>query len=63
MDEWEVHPRLAVAAAMAAQTEGVARITKPPDELRSEATRTMREAREATAVLMRAGLIPAVPDS
>jgi malate dehydrogenase (oxaloacetate-decarboxylating) len=61
MDEWEVHPRVAVAAAMAAQAEGVARIAKPPDEVRSEAVKIMREARAATAVLMREGLIAAVP--
>ena len=61
MDEWEVHPRLAMAAATAAQSEGVARITKHPDALRSGAARIMRDAREATTALMRVGLIPAEP--
>jgi malate dehydrogenase (oxaloacetate-decarboxylating) len=58
MDEWDVHPRLAVAAAMAAQAQGLARVTRTAAEIESEARRVMNGAREATAVLMRAGLIP-----
>jgi malate dehydrogenase (oxaloacetate-decarboxylating) len=58
MDEWEVPPRLAVAAAMAAQAKGVARVAKSAEEIESEARRVMGAAREATAVLMWAGLIP-----
>jgi malate dehydrogenase (oxaloacetate-decarboxylating) len=58
MDEWEVHPRVAVAAAMGAQAQGVARLSKSREQLHAEAARAMREAREATRVLMREGLIP-----
>jgi malate dehydrogenase (oxaloacetate-decarboxylating) len=58
MDEWDVHPRVAVAAAMAAQAEGLARLAKTADEVADGAARVMREAREATQALMRAGLIP-----
>jgi malate dehydrogenase (oxaloacetate-decarboxylating) len=58
MDEWDVHPRVAVAAAMAAQAEGLARVAGTAEEIAAGATRVMQAAREATAVLMRAGLIP-----
>jgi malate dehydrogenase (oxaloacetate-decarboxylating) len=58
MDEWDVHPRLAVAAAMAAQTQGVARVARAADEIEADARRVRSAAREATAALMRAGLIP-----
>ena len=61
MDEWEVHPRVAVAAAMTAQAEGLARLAKSREQIYGEAFRAMREAREATRVLMREGLIPAPP--
>jgi malate dehydrogenase (oxaloacetate-decarboxylating) len=58
MDEWDVHPRLAVVAATAAQAQGLARVTRTAAELEVEARRVMGAAREATAVLARAGLIP-----
>jgi malate dehydrogenase (oxaloacetate-decarboxylating) len=58
MDEWEVHSRLAVVAAMAAQAQGVARVARTADEIETEARRVMGAARQATAVLTRAGLIP-----
>jgi malate dehydrogenase (oxaloacetate-decarboxylating) len=58
MDEWEVHARVAVAAAMSAQTEGLARLARTPEEIAEGAARVMRGAREATALLMRARLIP-----
>lgn len=61
MDEWDAHPRVAVAAAMAAQAEGLARLTKRRDQVHAEAVRVMGQAREATRVLMREGLIPAPP--
>jgi malate dehydrogenase (oxaloacetate-decarboxylating) len=58
MDEWDVHVRVAVAAATSAQTEGLARLARTADEIAEGAARVMRGAREATAVLMRARLIP-----
>lgn len=57
MDEWEVFPRVAVAAAMQAQEEGIAALTKDAETLHEEATRIIRTAREGTATLMRDGLI------
>ena len=61
MDEWDVHVRVAVAAGLAAQAEGVARLHRSGDELRAEAERVTRGAREAAALLLREGLIAEPP--
>jgi malate dehydrogenase (oxaloacetate-decarboxylating) len=63
MDEWEVFPRVAAVAGVAAQEEGVALVSKSGELLRADAAKTMREAREAVAVLMREGLIAPPPGS
>jgi malate dehydrogenase (oxaloacetate-decarboxylating) len=62
MDEWEVFPREAVAVALKAQEQGVARLHLSRDELMSMAEQKIREAREMTQYLMGKGLIPRVPD-
>jgi len=59
MDEWDAFPRVAAAAGMAAQAEGVARLQRSHPELQAHAAKLMREARETTRVLMREGLIAA----
>ena len=61
MDEWEVFPREAVATAMKAQEQGIARLSKTSEQLYEEASKIIREAREATQLLMREGLIPRAP--
>jgi len=61
MDEWDVHPRVAAAAAMTAQAQGVARLAKTREQVHQEAVKAMSDAREATRLLMREGLIPAPP--
>ena len=61
MDEWDAFPRVAAAAAMAAQTDGVARLQRSRAQLEAQAAKLMREARETTRVLMREGLIAAPP--
>lgn len=38
MDEWEVVPRVAVATAMKAQEQGVAKLTKTAEQLFTDAT-------------------------
>jgi malate dehydrogenase (oxaloacetate-decarboxylating) len=63
MDEWEVFPRVAAAAGLAAQDEGVARLTRSREALLADAARIMRGAREAVGVLMREGLIAPPPGS
>lgn len=57
MDEWEVFPAVAVAVALQAQDEGVARLTKCREQLLTEATQTIRHAQELTRTLLREGLI------
>lgn len=61
MDEWEVVPRVAVATAMRAQAQGLAKLERRREDLHQAATARVREAREATRPLMREGIIPAPP--
>jgi malate dehydrogenase (oxaloacetate-decarboxylating) len=63
MDEWEVFPRVAVAVAMQAQQEGTAALRKDRAALHEEATQIIRNAREATALLMRDDIIRAFSGS
>jgi malate dehydrogenase (oxaloacetate-decarboxylating) len=62
MEEWKVVPRVAVATAMKAQEQGVAKLTKPPEQLFEAAVRRIKEAREATQCLIEAGIIRTAPD-
>jgi malate dehydrogenase (oxaloacetate-decarboxylating) len=61
MGEWEVFIREAVAVGMKAIEQGVARETPTGEELTKRAEKMIKESREATALLMRSGLIPPVP--
>jgi malate dehydrogenase (oxaloacetate-decarboxylating) len=61
MDEWEVFPRVAVATALAAQEQGIARLSRRREQLHEQAVKVIREAREATRLLMKEGLIPPAP--
>jgi malate dehydrogenase (oxaloacetate-decarboxylating) len=61
MDEWAVVPRVAVATAMKAQEQGIARLARTRAQLFEGATRIIRDARDATQALMREGIIPKVP--
>jgi malate dehydrogenase (oxaloacetate-decarboxylating) len=62
MDEWEVFPRQAVATALKAIEQGVARIKLSKEELFQKASETIRKARLETQVLMEKGIIPAYPE-
>jgi len=61
MDEWDAFPRVAAAAGMTAQAQGIARLRASREQLEEGARKVMREARETVQVLMREGLIPAPP--
>jgi len=61
MDEWEVFPREAVACALQSIKEGVARVKLSRQELWDRAVSIIENAREATALLMKKGLIPPPP--
>ncbi len=61
MDEWEVVPRVAAATVLKAQKQGLARLRKSRQELLDAAAKKIREARDATRVLMKEGVIAPAP--
>jgi malate dehydrogenase (oxaloacetate-decarboxylating) len=61
MDADGLHERIAVAAAAAAQAEGVARVEVGPDALAAGVESTIRAARASAQALMRERLIPPAP--
>ena len=61
MDETEVAVRVAVATAAAARAEGLAQADRSEAEVEAAARAAIRNARAATELLMREGLIPPVP--
>ncbi len=61
MDEWEVFPRVAVATAVKAQEQGVARLLKTREQLYEAAAKIIRESQRATRLLMKEGLIAPAP--
>ena len=61
MDEWEVVPRVAVATAMTAQEQGIARLALTAEQVHEQAAAIIERARESVRVLMNEGLIPPVP--
>lgn len=61
MDDWEVPARIAAAVAISAQKEGLAKLQKDEETLFLEARQRIKGARDATALLMKEGLI-SLPD-
>jgi malate dehydrogenase (oxaloacetate-decarboxylating) len=61
MDDWEVFPREAVAVGMKAIEQGVARIQLSRDALYKKAMEIIKNARKASQMLMKSGLIPRPP--
>ena len=61
MGEQEVFIREAIAVGIKAIEQGVARETPSLEELTKQAEKMITESREATALLMKSGLIPPVP--
>jgi len=57
MGDWEVPARIAAAVGMSAQNEGLAKLQKDEDTLFLEARQRIKGARDATALLMKEGLI------
>jgi malate dehydrogenase (oxaloacetate-decarboxylating) len=57
MDEWEVFPREAVAVAVKAMEQGVARLTLSAKELFAMAEGKIRRARDEVGLLMEKGII------
>lgn len=61
MDDWGVFVRVAVATAMQAQKEGIARLNMSRDRVEDAARQAITSAREATHALMRERLIAPPP--
>jgi len=59
MDEWEVFPRQAVAVALKAMEQKVARIQLPKEKLFEIASEKIRRSRMETQIMMEKGIIPA----
>jgi malate dehydrogenase (oxaloacetate-decarboxylating) len=57
MDEWEVFPREAVAVGMKAIEQGIARFPMTKEELFAKSSAIIKNARQETIELMKAGLI------
>ena len=62
MEDWEVYPREAVAVALKAIEQGVAKIKASRNELMENANRIIKRAREHTQVLMDSGMIQMPPE-
>jgi malate dehydrogenase (oxaloacetate-decarboxylating) len=58
MDEWEVVPRVAVATAMKAQEQGVARLRQTAEELHRSAVERISDARKTLSALTGQWVIP-----
>ncbi len=63
MDQWEVFPKVAVATALQAQAQGLAKVHTSEAQLHSDATRIIQQAREATQLLMKEMIISPFPTS
>jgi malate dehydrogenase (oxaloacetate-decarboxylating) len=61
MDEWEVFPREAVATALKAQEQGLARLTKSREVLYEEAKAKIGQARAMLEAMVAADLIAGMP--
>jgi malate dehydrogenase (oxaloacetate-decarboxylating) len=63
MDDWTVFPREAVAVAMKAQEQGVARLSRSADDLYRHATDIIGRSRDLTRWMMEKGFIAEAPES
>ncbi len=63
MDDWEVYIGEAVAVAMKAIEQDLARIVLTEQELRAKAAKLIKHARDEVQILMKEGIIPPAPKS
>lgn len=61
MDDWEVFPREAVAVALKAIEQDVARIHATEEELMKRATDVIKQSRDLVQCMMKEGFIPEAP--
>ena len=62
MEDWEVFPREAVAVAMKAQEQGMARVSASREDLYKRASSIIKSARDVTRTLMAEGYIAPWPE-
>ncbi len=62
MDDWEVFPREAVAVALKAQEQGVAKLTLSRDEIYEQAHRIIKRSRDLTHSMMEQEFIETAPE-
>ena len=62
MDDWEVFPREAVAVALKAQEQGVAKLTLSHDEIFEQAHRIIKRSRDLTHSMMEQEFIETAPE-
>lgn len=63
MDDWDVFPKEALAVAMMAQRQGLARLERTEDEIYRHATDIIGRSRDLTRWMMDKGFIPEAPES
>ncbi len=61
MDDWDVFPKEALAVAMMAQRQGLARLERNADEIYRHATDIIGRSRDLTRWMMEKGFIPEAP--
>jgi malate dehydrogenase (oxaloacetate-decarboxylating) len=61
MDDWDVFPKEALAVAMTAQRQGLARLERSEDEIYRHATEIIARSRDLTRWMMDKGFIPEAP--
>jgi malate dehydrogenase (oxaloacetate-decarboxylating) len=61
MDEWEIYPRMAVAVAMKAQQQGIARVCLSAEEEYQQAQKIIKRSHDLTRQMMEEGFIQAPP--
>ncbi len=61
MGDWEIYPRVAIATALKAQERGLATHPLTNTQIQERAWNSIRQARAATAQLMKTGIIPPKP--
>jgi malate dehydrogenase (oxaloacetate-decarboxylating) len=61
MQEWHVVPRIAAAAALKAQEQGLAQLNKTKEQLMEEAAIKIRAVRDGLGVFMKEGLVSPPP--
>ncbi|MCA9869841.1 MAG: NADP-dependent malic enzyme [Caldilineae bacterium] len=62
MDDWDVFPKEALAVAMMAQRQGLARLERSEDEIYRHATDIIGRSRDLTRWMMDKGFIPEAPE-